>query len=97
MPDYRQQFPRLISMPEWLALAHPDAPMLPWIADNGTEACSYTVLSLSGGGILVLLYDAHGREIVRTGNEAEYRAIEATAIALGGKAGELLFLPVADA
>jgi hypothetical protein len=94
MPDYRQQFPRLISMPEWLALAHADVPPLPWIADNGAEVCSFTVLALDAG-ILVVLCDAHGREVVRTGTELEYRAIEATAIALGGKVGELVFLPVA--
>ena len=42
------------------------------------------------GKILVLLYDVHGREVVRTG---DYAAIEATAMALGAKPNELTFLP----
>ena len=37
------------------------------------------------GGVLVALHDAHGREVVSTGDHA---AIVATAMALGAKAND---------
>ena len=93
MERNRQKRPGLITMEDWLVLAHPDTPPLPWIANDGTEVWSFTV-TLTECGITVVLYDAHGREVVRSATECEYRAIRATAIALGGKNGELTFLPV---
>jgi hypothetical protein len=39
MERYRQQFPKLITIEDWLAIAHPDAPGLPWISDAG-ERCA---------------------------------------------------------
>jgi hypothetical protein len=91
MERYRQQFPKLITIEDWLAKAHPDAPGLPWIADDGREVCSFAVRPLEEtGGILVILVDAHGRKVAMTGLTA---AIEQTAVALGSVPGELTFLP----
>ena len=82
-----QQFPKLITTEDWLARAHPDAP---WMSDDGEEVCSFTVMPLEEtGGILIILFDAHGREVAMTGPIA---AIEATAAALGAVLGELTFL-----
>jgi len=64
---------------------------LPWISDAGEEVCSFTVMPLGEtGGVLVILFDAHGREVVMTGPTA---AIEQTAVALGAVRDELTFLP----
>jgi hypothetical protein len=91
MEPYIQKWPRLITVEEWLALAHEDILALPWIADNGAEVCSFTVKPFEhAGAVLVLLYDAHDREVVRARN---YTAIAATAMALGAKPNELTFLP----
>jgi hypothetical protein len=80
-------------MESYLALAHPDAPPLPWCTADGREVCSFSVIPLeAAGGILALCYDAHGNEVEPVG---DYRAIEATAVALGGQADELTFLPAA--
>jgi hypothetical protein len=55
------------------------------------SACSLTVRPLEDtGGILVILFDAHGREVTMTGPTA---AIQQTAVALGAVPGELTFLP----
>lgn len=94
MERYRQQFPKLITVEDWLAKAHPDAPALPWKGDDGEEVCSFTVVSLpDAGGIMTVMYDAHGREVVLSGDARMYQALDATALALGAKEGELLFLP----
>lgn len=75
-------------MKDWLAKAHPDAPALPWRGDAGGEICSFAVVPLSEtGGMLVVLFDAHGREVVRSGGRI---AIEATALALGAATASLL-------
>ncbi len=88
----RQQFPKLITIEDWLAKAHPDAPGLPWISNDGEEVCSFAVRPLADtGGILVILYDAHGREVTMAG--ALSTAVEQTVIALGAGPGELTFLP----
>src|SRR4051812_26118745 len=59
MVPYRQRWPRIISIEEWLAAAHPEAPLLPWIADNGAEVCSFTLSPIEQTGeLLVVLYDA---------------------------------------
>jgi hypothetical protein len=95
MTPYVQQWPRRIAMEEWLALAHPDVPALPWISDDGAEVCSLGVQPIKHiGGILVSLYDAHGREVLRTATPREHMAIEATAVALGATTDALTFLPV---
>jgi predicted GNAT superfamily acetyltransferase len=96
MERYRQQFPKLITVEDWLAKAHPGVPALPWKSDDGEEICSFTVMSLPrGGGIITIMYDAHGREVTMSGDARIYQALDATALALGAKEGELLFLPAA--
>jgi hypothetical protein len=83
-----------IALEAWLALAHPDTPPLPWIADNGAEICSFAIYPIRGtAGTAVVLYDAHCRQVGVSGNRA---AINATAAALGRRADELTFLPTVD-
>ena len=80
MEPYRQKWPRLITMQEWRVLTDPDVLALPWIADNGAEICSFALQQIDPLGVtLVLLYDAHGREVVRA---RDYAAIEATGMKL---------------
>jgi hypothetical protein len=87
-----QRFPKLITIEDWLAMAHPDATSLPWVSD-GREVCSLTVRLLEEtGGILVILFDAHCREVIVTAPSA---AIAQTVVALGAVPGELTFLPAA--
>lgn len=94
MDPYVQKWPRKITWETWRALAHPDVPALPWTADNGAEVCSFALEPVEHlGEIMVLLYDAHGNEVVRSASPAEHGAIEATAVALGGRVNELTFLP----
>jgi len=91
MERCRQQFPKLITIEDWLAKAHPDAPGLPWRSDDGEEVCSFKLRLLEEiGGMLVVLFDAHGRDVVMTGLTS---AIEATALALGALPGEMMLLP----
>jgi hypothetical protein len=93
MEPYVQKWPRRIAMEDWLTLAHPGTPpALPSITQDGREICSFAIMPVETGGILVLCYAAHGTEVVPVG---ETRAIEATAIVLGANADELTFLPVA--
>jgi hypothetical protein len=94
LEQYAPKWPRSISVEEWFQKAHPDVPALPWISDDGAEIYSLTVVPLkSTGGIMVVLYDARGREAVRSALSVEHAAIQATAMALGAKVNELTFLP----
>ncbi len=96
MQPYRQAWPHRVTMEDWLALAPPDVPPLPWIADNGAEICSFVLDQIEvTGDINVIFYDAHGTEVAWTALAVEHRAIEATAVAVGGRVDELTFLPVA--
>jgi hypothetical protein len=90
---YSQYFPRIISMEGWLAKAQPDAPALPWRGDQGEEICGFAVMPLSEArGMVIVLIDSHGREVVRSGNG---RAILATCLAFNSTPWEVTFLPVA--
>jgi len=83
--------PRRVGTEAWRELAHPDAPPLPWLSDNGTEICSFSILSAPGSGrCKATLYDAYGREVSVIASRA---AIEATVLALGRRRDELTFLP----
>jgi hypothetical protein len=54
-------------MEDWVAKAHPDAPALPWVSDDGAETCSFAIVSLeNAGGIMAVLFDAHGNEVVQS-------------------------------
>jgi hypothetical protein len=93
MERYRQQFPKLIMIEDWLAKAHPDVSALPWMSDDGREICSFAAIvpREETFSILVVLFDAHGREAARSG---DVLAIQATATALSAAPGDLMFLPV---
>lgn len=91
---YRQRWPNRITMEDWLALAHPHVPLLPWIADNGAEVCSFA-LDPFDVGAGTLLFDAHGINVVLTAEPRIQVAILETAIVLGGKVDRLTFLPAA--
>jgi hypothetical protein len=91
MERYQQQFLKQITMADWNARAHPDVPALPWRADSGEEVRSFTVVPLEHtGGLLIVLFDADGREVVRSG---DVHAIEATALALVAAPGDVMLLP----
>jgi hypothetical protein len=62
------------------------------MSDDGREICSIAVVPLDESfNILVVMFDAHGREAVRSG---DVPAIQATATALSTAPGGLMFLPV---
>jgi hypothetical protein len=87
----RRYLPKLITMEDWVAKAHPDAPALPWRGDEGQEICSFAVVPLSEtAGLTIVLFDAYGCEVVRHGDA---RAILVTCLALNPTPWELTFLP----
>jgi hypothetical protein len=91
MERHRQQFPKVITVEDWLAKAHPDAPGLPWKSDDGVEVCSFLLQPLTDtGGIQALLFDAHGRKVICS---TAVGAILATCMALNAAPLELTFLP----
>jgi hypothetical protein len=93
MEPYRQKFPARVSIEDWLRLAHPDAPPLPWCGDDGAVACSFMIVPLEEtGGVLAVLLDQHGREILRSADTAP---ILATCLALNPTPWALTFLPAA--
>jgi hypothetical protein len=86
---------KLVTMEDWLAKAHPDAPALPWTAESGEEICSFmlTVVDPSTGGVIPRFFDAHGREVEI--EEAAWTAAAETCQALASTTRVLTFLPVA--
>jgi hypothetical protein len=90
----RRYLPKLITAEDWLAKAHPKAPALPWRGDQGEEICSFAVVPLNeSAGIIIVLFDAYGREVVRHGDA---RAILVTCLSLNSTLWELTFLPQAS-
>jgi hypothetical protein len=88
---YSQLFPKIVSLEGYFSRAHPDAPALPWLGDRGEEICSFAASPTGDHGrITVVLFDAHGREVLR---RADGLAILATCLALNTELWEQTFLP----
>jgi hypothetical protein len=90
---YRSHLVRHASLEDWLAKAHPDAPTLPWMSDDGVEICSFAIVPVKEtGGAMVALFDAHGNEVVQS---SAVGPILVTCVGLNPTPWELTFLPVA--
>jgi hypothetical protein len=102
-----QQFPKLITMEDWLSKVPTDAPTLPWLDCFGIEICSFCVMSneepdtvtvpffdlsvAAPDALPVAFFDAHGRQTSL--REEDILPMRAAAIALNPTPHELTFLP----
>jgi hypothetical protein len=90
---HRSHLVTLVSIEDWVAKAHSDAPALPWISDDGAEICSFAIVPLeNAGSVMAVLLDAHGNEVIQSSAAGP---ILVTCIALNPTLWELTFLPVA--